>query len=64
MKPIPTIALEADKFGVSNRAAAAISTSALIDYRVVSAENRMHIDARAGQRCFELLALIGSPQLL
>ena len=42
MKPIPTIALEADRFDVSNRAAA-ISTAALIDFGVVSAENRAHI---------------------
>ena len=43
VKPIPTIALEADRFDVSNRAAAAISTAALIDFGVVSAENRTHI---------------------
>ena len=43
MKPLPTIALEADRFDVSNRAAAAITTAALINFGVVSAENRMHI---------------------
>ena len=43
MKPIPTIALEADRFDVPSRAAAAISTAALIDFGVVSAENRTHI---------------------
>ena len=43
VKPIPTIALEADRFDVSNRAATAISTVALIDFGVVSAENRTHI---------------------
>ena len=43
MKPVPTIALEADRFDVSNRAAAAISSAALIDFGVVSAENRTHI---------------------
>ena len=43
MKPIPTIALEADRFDVSNRAAAAITTAALINFGVVSAENRTHI---------------------
>ena len=35
VKPIPTIALEADRFDVSNRAAAAISTAALTDFGVV-----------------------------
>ena len=43
VKPIPTIALEADRFDVSNRAAAAISTAALTDFGIVSAENRTHI---------------------
>ena len=43
MKPISTIALKADRFDISNRAAAAISTAALIDFGVVSAENRSHI---------------------
>ena len=43
VKPIPTTALEADRFDVSNRAATAISTVALIDFGVVSAENRTHI---------------------
>ena len=41
--PIPTIALDADRYDVSNRAAAAIITAALIDFGVVSAENRTHI---------------------
>ena len=42
--PTSTIALEAKRFDVSNRAAAAaISTAALIDFGVVSSENRMHI---------------------
>ena len=40
---MPTIALEADRFDVSNRAAAATSTAALIDFGVVSAGNRRHI---------------------
>ena len=43
VKPIPTIALEADRFDVSNRTAAAFSTAALIDFGVVSAKNRTHI---------------------
>ena len=43
VKPIPTIALKANRFDVSNRAAVAISTAALIDFRVVSAENGTHI---------------------
>ena len=43
VKPTPTIALEADRFDVSNRAAAAIITAALINFGVVSAENRTHM---------------------
>ena len=43
VKPIRTIALEADRFAVSNRAAAAISTAAFINFGVVSAESRTHI---------------------
>ena len=43
VKFIPTIALEADRFDVSNRVAVAISTAALVDFGVVSAENRTHI---------------------
>ena len=43
VKPIPTIAMEADRFDVSNRTAAAIGTAALIDFGVVCAENRTHI---------------------
>ena len=43
MKPIPSIALEADRFDISNRAAAAINTAALIDFGVVSAENGTHV---------------------
>ena len=41
--PIQSIALEADRYNVSNRAAVAISTAALIDFGVVSVENRTHI---------------------
>ena len=41
--PIPTIALEADRYNISNRAATAIGTAALIDFGVVSAENRTYI---------------------
>ena len=40
VKPITTFALEADRFDVSNRAAAAISAAALVDFGVVSVENR------------------------
>ena len=43
LKPMPTIALEANRFDVSNRAAAAISTAALIDFGIVSTKNRTHI---------------------
>ena len=43
MKTIPSIALEDDRLDVSNRAAVAISTAALIDFGVVSAENGTHI---------------------
>ena len=42
-KPIPTVALEAERFGVSNRGAAAIATAALIDYGVVSVSDKTNI---------------------
>ena len=42
---IPTIALEADRFSVSNRAAAAISTATLVDYGIISSfDNTLVID--------------------
>ena len=41
--PIPTVALEADRYGVSNRAAAAICTVTLIDYGIVTADDRTNI---------------------
>ena len=41
--PIPTIALEADRYGVSNRATAAISTAALIDYGVINPNDKANI---------------------
>jgi len=41
--PFPTVALEADRYGVSNRAAAAICTAALIDYGVVTSDDRQNI---------------------
>jgi hypothetical protein len=41
--PIPTVALEADRYGVSNRAAAAIGTAALIDYGVASADDKTNV---------------------
>lgn len=40
---IPTVALEAERYGISNRAAAAISTAALVDYGVVSHQDRSNI---------------------
>ena len=40
---IPTIALEAERYGVSNRAAAAIGTAALVDYGVVSADDKTNV---------------------
>ena len=43
MTAIPTIALEADRYGVSNRAAAAISSAALVDYGLISPEERINI---------------------
>ena len=43
MVPIPTIALEADRYGVSNRAAAAISTATLVDYGIISLEDQINI---------------------
>ena len=41
--PIPTIAMEADRYSVSNRAAAAISTAALFDYGIINSEDRSHV---------------------
>ena len=41
--PIPTIALEAERYGVSSRAAAAIGTAALVDFGVVSASEMMNV---------------------
>ena len=41
--PIPTIAMEADRHSVSNRAAAAISTAALFDYGIINSEDRSHV---------------------
>jgi hypothetical protein len=43
MIQIPTVALEAERFGVSNRAVAAIGTAALLDYGVVCQEDRSNI---------------------
>lgn len=43
MVPIPTIALEADRYGVSNRAAAAISTATLVDYGIIRLEDQTNI---------------------
>ena len=43
MIPIPTIALEADRYGVSNRATEAISTAALIDYGVINPKDKANI---------------------
>ena len=43
MIPVPTIALEADSNGVSNRATAAISTAALIDYGVINSNDKANI---------------------
>ena len=40
---IPTVALEAERYGVSNRAAAAISTAALFDFGVVSEDDRSSV---------------------
>ena len=38
---IPTIAMEADRYSVSNRAAAAISTAALFDYGIINSEDAL-----------------------
>lgn len=43
LTPIPTVALEADRYGVSNRAAAAICTAALIDYGIVTPDDRTNV---------------------
>jgi len=43
MVPIPTIALEADRYGVSNRATAAISTATLVDYGIINPEDSNNI---------------------
>jgi len=43
LTPIPTVALEADRYGISNRSAAAISTAVLIDYGIVTSDNKMNI---------------------
>jgi len=41
--PIPTIAMESERYGVSNRAAAAIGTAVLVDYGVISAADKTNI---------------------
>ena len=41
--PIPTVAIEADRYGVSNRAAAAICTATLIDYGIITSHGRTNI---------------------
>ena len=43
MTLIPTVALEADRYGIPNRAAAAISTAVLTDYGIVTSDNKMNI---------------------
>lgn len=43
MTSIPTVSLEAEWHGVSNRAAAAISTAALVDYGVVSPDDHSNV---------------------
>jgi len=43
LTPIPTVALEVDRYGISNRAAAAISTAVLIDCGIVTSYNKMNI---------------------
>ena len=43
MISIPTIALEADRYGVSNRGTAAISTAAIIDYGVINPNDKANI---------------------
>ena len=40
---IPNIAFEADRYGVSNRAAAAISTATLVDYGIISSEDNVNV---------------------
>ena len=41
--PIPTVAIEADRYGVSNRAEAAISTATLIDYGIIDSHHQHDI---------------------
>ena len=43
MVPILTIAIEADRYGVSNRAATAINTTALIDYGIIDSKKQNDI---------------------
>ena len=43
LTPIPTVAVEADRYGVSNRAAAAICTATLIDYGIITPDDRTNI---------------------
>lgn len=43
MTPIPTVALQADRYGISNAAAAAISTATLVDYAIISPDDKNNI---------------------
>jgi hypothetical protein len=43
LKCIPTIALETERYGVSNRVAAAISTAILVAYGIITSENRIDV---------------------
>lgn len=43
MIPIPTIAIQADRYGVSNRAAAAIITPALVDYGIITSDDQNNV---------------------
>jgi len=43
LTPIPTVASEADSYGITNRAEAAISTAALIDYGIITSDYNMII---------------------
>ena len=43
MTRIPTVVLEAERYGVSNRAATAISTTALLDYGTVSEDDQSNV---------------------
>ena len=43
LTPIPTVALEADRYSVSNRAAAAICTATLIDYGIVTPDDHTNV---------------------